>query len=509
MVTITGLSPESQETVNRLVDQLKKKRERNELRSAFMDAKQLTRQLPPTVPSYIRNMGIVLGWPAKAVEALARRAKLDGFAIPGSELAAFGIDSILDTNDYVRESRIHHVASLEHGPAFLVATKGGTGEPDVIVTRRSALDGTGEWNLRTRHLDNFLSVVEWNDKTGNPSEFNLYLPGETIMCADGKVQDITRHNLPRIPVEALVYRARDGRPFGSSRITRPIMSITKSAVRTIMRSEGTADFYSAPIIALLGASEDTFGQSPRLQMLMSNMFGVPDDEDAPTGRERVDMKQIEQASQEPHVKQLEVWAQLFAAEASLPVSSLGIGATQANPTSAESYLASREDLIDEAEDAGDGWETAHVRTIQNAWMIAAGESTLPAELLRLRTVMCDPRHSSKAAEADWMTKVASAIPWVAEADSALDLIGVRPDVAERLRADRARIAGRATLLAMAGEAAGALTDGNTALDVKNRSDALGVLIRAGVEPEIAAQEAGMTGLKFTGATPVALRPKGE
>jgi hypothetical protein len=61
----------------------------------------------------------------------------------------------------------------------------------------------------------------------------------------------------------------------------------------------------------------------------------------------------------------------------------------------------------------------------------------------------DPRHSSKAAEADWMTKVASVIPWVAESDTALDLIGVRPAVAERLRADRVRVQGRATLRALA------------------------------------------------------------
>lgn len=452
MVTIDGLTDDEQRTLSALVDQLKAKRRRNELRSGFMDAKHILRQLPPTVPAYIRQMGAVLGWPAKAVETLARRAKLDGFSLPGVGIEAYGIDRILDANDYIRESRIHHIASLEHGPAFLVSTLGGPGEPDVLITRRSALDGTGMWNVRTRHLDSFLSVIEWRD--GEPFEFNMYLPGRTIMVSDRRVQDRIPLSLPRIPVEPLVYRARDGRPFGSSRISRPIMSITNSAVRTIMRSEGTADFYSAPIIALLGADEGTFGQSPRLQMLMSHMFGIPDDENAAPGTERVDMKQITQASQEPHVKQLEVWAQLFAAEASIPVSSLGIGATQANPTSAESYLASREDLIDEAEDATDAWSTGHVRTLQNAWMLAAGEAEIPPDLLKLQADWRDARHSSKAAEADWMTKVASVIPWVAESDAALDLIGVRPDVAERLRADRARIQGRATLRALAGGDAG-------------------------------------------------------
>lgn len=446
MVTVRGLSESEQGKLNGLAEALKAKRPRNELRSAHMDGKHLIRRLPPTVPDYIRSLAIVLGWPAKAVEALARRAKLDGFVVPGMALELFGLDRIIDDNDYVSESRIHHIASLEHGPAFLIATRGGVGEPEAVITRRSALDGTGTWNVRTRHLDDFLSVVEW--KHGEPSEFNLYVPGQTIICSDGEVQDRSPHNLPRIPVEPLVYRARDGRPFGSSRITRPIMAHTQGAVRALARSEGTADFYSAPIIALLGADEDTFGGMPRLQMLMSAMFGVPDDDDA--ANPRVDLKQIQQASQEPHVKQIEMYAQLFASEANIPVSSLGIGMTQANPTSAESYLASREDLIDEAEDATDGWSVAHVRTLQNAWMLAEGESSIPSELLRLRPVWRDPRHPSKASEADWFMKVAAAMPWVAEADTALDLIGVRPDVADRLRVDRARIQGRATLRALAG-----------------------------------------------------------
>ena len=448
MVTVRGLSDDNQRLVRGLVQQLKQKQVRNELRSAFMDSKHIVKHLPPTVPAYIRNLGLVLGWPAKGLEALARRTKLDGFSIPGMSLETFGLDAILSQNDYVRESRESHIASLEHGPAFLIATGGGPGEPEVVVSRRSALDGTGTWNRRTRQLDDFLSVVTWRD--GEPDEFNLYVRGMTIMCERGAVVGIAHHSIAsRIPVEPLVYKRREGRPFGSSRITRPVMSLTRSAIRSIARSEGTADFYSAPIIALLGANEETFGSSPRLQMLMSNMFGIPDDDDAMPGRERVDMKQIQQASQEPHVKQLETWAQLFAAEMSIPVSSLGIGMTQANPTSAESYLASREDLIDEAEDAADGWSSAHVRTLQNAWMLAEGESEVPAELMRLQPDWRDPRHPSKASEADWFTKVASVIPWIGETDAALDLIGVGPAVAERLRADRARVQGRDTLRRLA------------------------------------------------------------
>lgn len=41
--------------------------------------------------------------------------------------------------------------------------------------------------------------------------------------------------------------------------------------------------------------------------------------------------------------------------------------------------------------------------------------------------------------------------------------------------------------------------------MKDQADALGVLIRAGVEPESAAAQAGLSGVEFTGAVPVSLR----
>lgn len=43
------------------------------------------------------------------------------------------------------------------------------------------------------------------------------------------------------------------------------------------------------------------------------------------------------------------------------------------------------------------------------------------------------------------------------------------------------------------------------VEVKAKADALGALIRAGVEPEDAARRVGLDGAKFTGAVPVSLR----
>lgn len=431
---IHGLSDDEQRIVTGLTKRLADHRRGNEIRRGHMDCKRLP-QLPPTVPPYLRRVRLVLGWPAKAVEALAQRVRLTGFAVPGAQLSTFGLDAILGDTEYLAQSRIAQLSALEHGVSWLVVHRGGPGEPDVLITRQNALNGTGEWNERARRLTSFLSVSAY-DEAAAPKSFNLYLPGEAITIVDKHVTNRAATIPGTVPVEPLVYRERDGRPFGSSRITRPIMGITQSAIRTMLRSEGTADFYGAPLLALFGPDQSLFDQYPAMKMLLSSMFAIPDNENASDGNERADLKQLAQGSQGPHISQLEVWAQLFAGEAKIPVSSLGIGATQANPTSAESYLASREELISEAEDTQDGFTRAHVRTQQNAWRMATGEIDLPAELHKLAPVWRDARHTSKAQAADWLAKAVSALPWIADTDVAVEMLGLDETLVERLRAER-------------------------------------------------------------------------
>ena len=142
--------------------------------------KKLLRKLPPSAPPYLRNLGVVLGWPAKAVEALHRRTAFEGFAAPGVDLDEFGLGEILDANDYGVEVGLGELDSLVHSCTFEIVTRGGEGEPAAVISQRSALDATGEWNARSRRLDSLLSVTDL-DERGNITGANLYLPNLTII----------------------------------------------------------------------------------------------------------------------------------------------------------------------------------------------------------------------------------------------------------------------------------------------------------------------------------------
>ncbi len=455
-----GLSEAESLILNQLADRIEAKRPRNELRQRWMDGKRSARILSPMLPPYLRNTGAALGWPAKAVEALARRTHLDAFAIPGSDLSAFGLDRIIDDNRYMEEVRESHIDSLSMSVVFEVVTRGGEGEPDALITAKSALDATGGWNGRTRRLDSFLSVIGRADD-GKPADMNLYLPGETIIIEGRRVVDRSTHQL-WVPAHPVAYKRRLTRPFGQSRISRSVMWLTEAAIRAMLRMEGTADFYSVPMLVLLGATLEQMSQEGQAavstwQFLMDRINGIPDDDGAE--QPRAEVKQLSQATQQPHMDQLDEIAAAFAGETGIPVSSLGIGVKQANPTSADSYMASREDLIAEAEDAADSWGPEHVRTLQDAWLLASGEAVLPPELRKLRPVWRDARLSSRAAAADATAKLVGAFPWMADSDAILDAVGLDPMLVERLRADKAKSAARASLLALTGGAPNATVQG--------------------------------------------------
>lgn len=436
--SIVGLTDDEQASFNELAAQLRAKEPRNNLRQQFMDGKQAVRALSPMLPPYLRRAGAVLGWPAKACEAVNRRARLEGFDLVKGDISRWGLDQIMDDNDYLMQVRQTEMASLVHSVSWEIVVGGDTSlsEPDVMIVSKSALEATGIWNKRTRRLDAFLSVADFTT-TGEPDDFTLYLPGITITVIGGEVVDESRHKL-WIPANPVVYRPSMDRPFGRSRLSRSVMFLTGAAVRALLRMEGTADFYGTPHLLLMGALMEQFqgvdGKAVSTwDFLMSKINAIPDDDEAVNPR--ADIVQIQQASQQPHMDSIDEIAAAFAGETNIPVSALGVGVKQANPTSSESYEASREDLISESEDAQDVWGGAHVKTLQMAWMFRNGTDTLPPQLRRLQPRWRDARRTSRAAAADSTSKLVPAFPWMAESPTMLENIGFDKATTERLKAE--------------------------------------------------------------------------
>src|SRR5699024_688288 len=162
-----------------------------------------------------------------------------------------------------------------------------------------------------------------------------------------------------VPAEVVPYKPRLSRPLGASRISRAVMSHTDRAAAAVIRAEGTAELYGVPW-CMIFAPDESACQKGAWQMIMDRINAIPDNEDAANPRAAVEPSTP--GDQRPPVEALQILAGLFAGETNIPVSSLGVGLSQATPTSPDSYVASREDLIAEGESAAKVWKQRHTRT---------------------------------------------------------------------------------------------------------------------------------------------------
>lgn len=459
-LAISSLSDDENLILNLLLQQLHDKEPRNLLRESYYDGKRRARAVSAIVPPMYQRLALVLGWSAKAVDALARRCTLDGFSWADGDLASIGASDVYDNNHLRAEVNSAVISSLLHGVSFLVNTTGQDGEPTSLLHVRDARHATGEWNPRTRTLDSFLSVQSWNTETQRPTSFALYLYGLTITAVliDGRWL-IERSEHPwGVPAEPMVYKYHQLRPFGSSRISRPVMSIHDMALRELPRLEGHMDVYSFPEMWMLGADESIFlnadgSQKAAWQVVMGRIKGIPDDEEA--SNPRADVKQFAASSPDPHLAALNAFAKLFARETSLPDSALAI-TDVSNPTSAESYDASQYELIAEAEGATDDWARPLRRAMTRALAIQNGVDVVPDAWKSIDTKWRDPRYLSRAAKADAGVKILSAAPELAGTQIGYELLGLDERQIGLALSDQRRQSGRGILDALRNAA-----DGNT------------------------------------------------
>lgn len=433
-IHLPDVSDDEDRLLNRLLKQLDEKTQRNMLRASYYDGKRAIRQVGTVIPPQYYRLGIVLGWSAKAVDILARRCNLDGFVWPDGDLDSLGAKEVWEANYLNAETNSAITSSLIHGVAFLINTAGDEDEPKSLIHVKDALSATGDWNGRARRLDNLLSIIA-RDNKGQPTELALYLDGETITAKKDGEWEVDRQSHPwGVPAEPLVYKHRVGRPFGTSRISRPVMSLHDQALRTVIRMEGHMDIYSYPEMWMLGADMSVFKnadgtQKPAWQVMLGRIKGVPDDDEAEVPR--ADVKQFPASSPQPHLEALKQQAQLFSGETSIPLTSLGVS-DMSNPTSADSYIASREDLIAEAEGATDDWAPALRRCMIRALAIQNDLSEIPPAWATVDAKWRSPLYLSRAAQADAGMKQLSAVPWLADTEVGLELLGL--DEQQRARA---------------------------------------------------------------------------
>jgi hypothetical protein len=343
---VPGLTPDLQDTLDFLVKKLIHKQQRNLLRRRYYDYKQTASSIGLNLASDLARLGSVLGWPAKAVDSMVRRTVLDTWITPDEDSADdIGLTSIIEANQLQTLIPAALTACLMHSCAFGFVSAGGEGEPDVLVSFASAETATAEWDERLRGPIAALSVVSW-DAQGAPDHMALYVPGLVVVMRRSlntwTVDPSEYDETLGLPVYPIAYQPLLGRPFGASRISRPVMALTDSAVRTLVRTEIGAEFYNLPQRYVLGANPSAFkdhGEDvPGWISNLKSLWTLSRDKDGQIPQ----VGQFTQATMQPNVDHFRMIAQTFAAETSLPLRSLGVVGD--NPESADAIMEANREL---------------------------------------------------------------------------------------------------------------------------------------------------------------------
>lgn len=395
---------------------LNQKRQRVNLRYKYYDMKNYTRDFGISTPPELRAFNSSLGWCAKAVDSLADRVVFNEFR---NDILA--MNKIYQMNNPDILFRSAELSAMIAGCAFIYIQPA---EKKNEVPLMQVIDGanaTGIIDTVTGLLKEGYAVLE-RDQYGVVKTEAYFLPNETQVHYKNKsYMDIIRHEVAYPLLVPVIYRPGVKRPFGHSRISRACMSLMSSAIRTMKRSEISAEFFSYPQKWVTGLADDT-EIADKWRASMATLIAVTNGENG----EKPTFGQFMQQSMTPHTDHLKMFASMFAGETGLTLDDLGF--PTANPSSADAIKAAHDSLRLTARAAQRSFGSG----FRNAGYLAA---CLRDEHMYTRNIACkaiatwepifEPDASMLSSIGDGVLKLNQAVDGYVDEETMGDLTGIR------------------------------------------------------------------------------------
>lgn len=428
LISPNGLTAEESLVLTKLLEVYEAKQPRNVLKQVYFDGKNAFVDLGIAIPPEIlQKISPVMGWVETGVRALTDRSILEGFVSTEGSEDPFGIDEILADSKFLQFFSGATLSSAIHSCSFLrVDDMHG----ELRIRPQLADMAAAIWDRQRMEIGAFLAVLELRD--GLPSEMAMYLHEKIVhieVLASGRIRvERFANPLGRVSAARLPMKPTLKRPFGHSRISRPSMYYTDSAMRTVVRSEVQAEGFAGPQYWLMGADAKAFAGNNRFKAVMGRVFGLTED---PTTQEVPKVERFEGASPEAHISHLRMWASLFAGDQRVALSSLGI--IQDNPSSAQAIYAAKEDLLVDATNANKSWGDGAVDALGMA--VEWRDGSRPEGLSNLSAVFTPVGTVSPTDKAVAFGQLAPHIPGLAQSDVGLEYAGFSREQIVRLKSD--------------------------------------------------------------------------
>lgn len=395
---------------------LNQKRQRVNLRYKYYDMKNYTRDFGISTPPELRAFNSSLGWCAKAVDSLADRVVFNEFR---NDILA--MNEIYQMNNPDILFRSAELSAMIAGCAFIYIQPAEKKNEAPLMQVIDGANATGIIDTVTGLLKEGYAVLE-RDQYGVVKTEAYFLPNETQVHYKNKsYMDIIRHEVAYPLLVPVIYRPGAKRPFGHSRISRACMSLMSSAIRTMKRSEISAEFFSYPQKWVTGLADDT-EIADKWRASMATLIAVTNGENG----EKPTFGQFMQQSMTPHTDHLKMFASMFAGETGLTLDDLGF--PTANPSSADAIKAAHDSLRLTARAAQRSFGSG----FRNAGYLAA---CLRDEHMYTRNIACkaiatwepifEPDASMLSSIGDGVLKLNQAVDGYVDEETMGDLTGIR------------------------------------------------------------------------------------
>ena len=401
-----------------LRNKLRSKEPRVNLRYKYYEMKNSIKDFGISTPPELRAIYSALGWCAKSVDTLADRIVFREF---DDEEDLFDMNGIYNMNnpDIIFDSAI--LSALISSCSFIYISPDNEGFPRLQVIDGS--NATGIIEPITNMLVEGYAVLE-RDQMGNATLEAYFTTGRTEYYRGKKLIRTVPNIAPYPLLVPIINRPDAKRPFGHSRISRSSMDVVQSAMRTVKRSEISAEFFSFPQKYVVGTSQDREPMDSWRAAMSAMMEFTKDDEgDKPL------LGQFAQQSMEPHLSQLRMFAGIFAGENDLTLDDLGFPSD--NPSSQEAIKASHENLRLKARKAQRCFGTGFLNAGFLAACIRDGVRYERSQIYNAKALwepIFEPDASMLSSIGDGVIKINQAVPGYADEKVLRELTGIRKGV---------------------------------------------------------------------------------
>lgn len=402
------------------------------------------------LPEGFRGLEIGCEWGAKAVDVLASRSMFDGFVgASGNESDA--MRGICDSNGLLFEYGKACRDELKYGCSF--ATLSADSEIGVKIRFHSPMTSAALWDGEKGRIKCGFAIIdtapdEAKDSTWHPSLVNFYTDDAVVVLRAQNERWFAEHyphKMGRPLMEPFVWNATNQKPFGRSRIKKPVRELIKGYVRTVANATIGLEFSTAPQKYLLGLTDEQYDVvvNQKFKQYIGSLIASTTN---PETGEKPTFGQLPQGTITPHVNMIRLLATQFSAATGLTVSDVGI-VNDANPTSSEAIIAQSQTLVLMAEqlNAGNGDALHNIALMAQAIARNVRLEDLTEDERDVIAHFKNPAMPSVSSTADAAIKIASARQGFANTDTFLEMIGFDQADIRRIKAQEQRARGAQVL----------------------------------------------------------------